>query len=127
MFTVTGEDEVPVSALVRFVRLSHSYDQREVFELLAERVVEAAMASPEPGVRAKGKCLELIMAADSLTSARKRPRTADELGTEGRLDSLLFALCVTFDPYHQVHAGNCLTNFGIFSASCSLSARMLTF
>ncbi len=83
--TPLGGDEVPVTALVQFVRLSYSYDQREVFELLAGRVVEAAQASTEPGARAKGKCLEIILAVDSLISARKRPRTADDLGTEGSL------------------------------------------
>jgi len=32
---------VPLEAVVQFVRLAHSYEQHEVFELLAERVVRA--------------------------------------------------------------------------------------
>ena len=32
---------VPLEAVVQFVRLAHSYEQREVFDLLAERVVRA--------------------------------------------------------------------------------------
>lgn len=38
---VTGGDMVPLEAVVQFVRLAHSYEQREVFDLLAERVVRA--------------------------------------------------------------------------------------
>ena len=30
---------IPLGGVVRFVRLAYCYDQREVFELLAERVV----------------------------------------------------------------------------------------
>ena len=102
-----------MAALVQFVRLSYSYDQREVFELLADRVAEAAKASGDPGTRAKasgdpgtrpkasgdpgtrakasgdprtrakGKCLELILAADALISFGKRLKTIDDAGQEG--------------------------------------------
>ena len=50
-----GGDEIPLGGVVQFVRLAYCYDQHEVFELLAERVirtgkVRAALCQPATGL-----------------------------------------------------------------------------
>ena len=37
---VRGGNDIPLEGLVRFVRLSYTSDQREIVELLAERLVQ---------------------------------------------------------------------------------------
>ena len=52
-----GGDVIPFGGVVQFVRLAYCYDQREVFELFAERVVQtgkvrAALCQPATGLHA---------------------------------------------------------------------------
>ena len=53
----TGGDAIPLGGVMQFVRLAYCYDQHEVFELLAERVVRtgkvrAALCQPATGLHA---------------------------------------------------------------------------
>ena len=43
--SLLGEDAIPLTAMVQFVRLCHVYEQREVFEMIVGRVLQATKVS----------------------------------------------------------------------------------
>ena len=85
---ISGADTVPLSAVLRFVRLSHSLEQRGVMELLAGRLLDSCAAAAA-GELCGAKALRLVLAAEALLLACRRvkagqmPGTAEEGKGEG--------------------------------------------
>lgn len=68
---IEGNSCIPLEALVKFVRIAHIYEQKEVMEFLGERVIQVTQASPNQLIIGSGKALQLMLAMEMLAGAQK--------------------------------------------------------
>lgn len=73
-FAMKGKSLIPLEAMVKFVRIAHMYEQKDVMELLGERVIEATQVSSDSLLVSRGKGLQLMLAMELLASAQKKIR-----------------------------------------------------
>lgn len=76
-------DSIPPDTMVRFLRLAYSYDQSEVIELLAGRVVHVTESSGDSELIGQGKTLQLIYGMRQLMAANKKCKMAGSGGHGG--------------------------------------------
>lgn len=69
---IEGADTIPLDAMVRFVRLAHMYDQRDVMEICGERVIHLTQISDDEVMVAKGKALQVMLAMELLVNAHHK-------------------------------------------------------
>jgi hypothetical protein len=80
---IKGKGLIPLEAMVKFVRVAHIYEQKDVMEMIGERVIQATQESSDPLVIGRGKALQLMIAMELLVGANKRVTSAKE-GTSKR-------------------------------------------
>lgn len=81
--TVQDKITVPLQALVKFVRIAHIYEQKDVMEILGERIIQATQMSDDQLVISMGKALQLMLAMELLSNAHKRCVSATTHGGGG--------------------------------------------
>lgn len=64
------DSPLPLEAMVKFVRVAHIYQQKEVMEILGEKVIQATQLSNNHIVVCRGKALQLMLAMELLSKAR---------------------------------------------------------
>lgn len=69
---IEGADTIPLDAMVRFVRLAHMYDQRDVMEICGEKVIYLTQISDDEVMVAKGKALQVMLAMELLVNAHHK-------------------------------------------------------
>ena len=69
---VKGKSHIPLLAMVKFIRVAHIYEQKDVMEILGEKVIEAAQESSDPLMVARGKALQLMIAMELLLEVNRR-------------------------------------------------------
>ncbi|KAK6177089.1 hypothetical protein SNE40_015265 [Patella caerulea] len=87
---IRGEDGIPISAAIRFVKLAYNYEHWEVFDSLVEPLLIHLSLLNEEEYFWDEKALELLLAMEKLNSNKKHKKNAvitDELGEEGQLPS----------------------------------------
>lgn len=67
-----GRSHIPLEAIVKFVRMAHIYEQKEVLEILGEKVVDETQHSTDLLMVSRGKALQLMLAMELLSGAQKR-------------------------------------------------------
>lgn len=75
---VKGKCLIPLEAMVKFVRVAHIYEQKDVMELLGEKVIEATQASDDQLMVGRGKALQLMIAMELLVGSQKRILSAKQ-------------------------------------------------
>lgn len=86
---------IPLEAMIKFVRVAHIYEQKDVMEVLGEKVIQATQVSDNQLIISQGKALQLMLAMELLSNAHKRcvtsgtthatsKRNATSAGTCGR-------------------------------------------
>lgn len=69
---VKGKSHIPLQAMVKFIRMAHIYEQKDVMEVLGEKVIEATQESSDPLMVARGKALQLMIAMELLIGMNQR-------------------------------------------------------
>lgn len=69
---VKGRSHIPLEAIAKFVRMAHIYEQKEVLEVLGEKVVDETQHSTDLLMVSRGKALQLMLAMELLSGAQKR-------------------------------------------------------
>ncbi|XP_055958227.1 cilia- and flagella-associated protein 54-like [Patella vulgata] len=85
---IRGEDGIPISAAIKFVKLAYNYEHWEVFDSLVEPILSHLSLLNEEEYFWHEKALELLLAMEKLNSNKKHKKNAvitDELGEEGQL------------------------------------------
>ncbi len=67
-----GKDHIPLDAMTKFIRLAHIYEQKDILELLGERVIEETQSSSNEIIVSRGKALQLMLAMELLVNAHRR-------------------------------------------------------
>ena len=67
-----GGNLIPLEGVVSFVSLLHTYQQKEVAEILTGKAIELTLASPVEEVWCSGKLLQLRVWVMSLIAAHKK-------------------------------------------------------
>lgn len=75
---IKGKCLIPLEAMVRFIRMAHIYEQKDVMEILGEKVIEATQLSSDPLMVARGKALQLMIAMELLVGAHKMISSAKQ-------------------------------------------------
>lgn len=75
---IKGKCVIPLEAMVKFVRLAHIYEQKDVMELLGEKIIEITQESSSPLMVGRGKALQLMIAMELLIGLSKRTSSAKQ-------------------------------------------------
>ena len=62
---------LPLEAMIKFVRIAHIYQQKDVIEVLGEKIIQATQRSNNTMIVSRGKALQLMLAMELLTKARQ--------------------------------------------------------
>ena len=60
---------IPLSSLLRYIRMALSYDAREVLDILLDRTLGVAEASSDPSVGRHLLCVRLLMMVEAVRGA----------------------------------------------------------
>lgn len=78
-----GKGLIPLEAMVKFVRMAHIYEQKDIMELVGENVIDATQESPDPLMVGRGKALQLMIAMELLVGLSKRISSAKASSKRG--------------------------------------------
>ncbi|XP_078673131.1 cilia- and flagella-associated protein 54-like isoform X2 [Branchiostoma floridae x Branchiostoma belcheri] len=85
-YATLGSDGIPLSTVVKFVKLAYSYEHWETFDALVDITLDHLRKQNIPQYKGDEQALELLLAMEPFSSNRKHRRQASHMDDDSDMD-----------------------------------------